>query len=202
VVGEIVSDVEHAYALGLWCADGYWWSSSIGISNINPELVLRFSGFLSRCLSSDRLRLRIYQVDGSESDPRVLELTSRISIRPACKMKHTAYHLYVNSRPLVRHFLSLEENLQQMPDEYVGAYFAGRFDGDGSWGETPRIAYSSRDEAQQDTRLLGRVRIEPVSVYEYKKANEFCIYFHKSTWTRFRDLIEPYSWKIHHQFTL
>jgi len=202
VAGDHVRNAEDAYALGLWCADGYWWSSSIGISNIDPELVLRFGRFLALSLSSDRLRLRVYQIPGCEPDQRVLGLTSRISVRAACKMKHTAYHLYVNSRPLVRHFFSLADNLQQIPDEYVGAYFAGRFDGDGSWGTTPRIAYSNREEAQLDTRLLSRVRIEKVSVLKYKKANEFCIYFHKSTWLRLRQLIEPYSWKISHQFTL
>ncbi len=197
-----VSDAEHAYAFGLWCADGYWWSSSIGLSNVDPQLVLRFAGFLSRSWPRERLCLRIYQVTGRDPDPRVLQLTSRISIRPACKMKQTAYHLYVNSRHLVRQFFSIRESLLQLPTEYVGAYLAGRFDGDGSFGTTPRIAYASREEAQQDTRMLSRVGIEETSVLEYKKANEFCIYIHKSAWQRFRDLIDPHSWKICHQFTL
>jgi hypothetical protein len=202
VADEFVSDAEHAYALGLWCADGYWWSSSIGISNIDPELVVRFSRFLTRRLSPDRLRLRIYQVIGCDPDPRVLQLTSRTSVRPAVKMKHTAYHLYVNSRPLLRHFLLAREKLDQLPVQYVGAYLAGRFDGDGSFGETPRIAYGRREEAQQDTRLLSRVGIEETSVLYYKKANEFCIYVHKSAWQRFEALLESYSWKIPHRFTL
>jgi hypothetical protein len=202
VVGEIVSDVEHAYALGLWCADGYWWSSSLGISNIDPELVLRFSRFLVRRFSRERLRLRIYQVIGHEPDPRVLQLTSHVSVRPACKMKHTAYHLYVNSRPLVRQFLADRENLDQLPVKYVGAYLAGRFDGDGCFGDTPRIAYTSREEAQQDTRLLGLAGIEETSVLYYKKANEFCIYIHKPAWQRFEALLRPYAWKVAHQFTL
>jgi hypothetical protein len=202
VAVEFVSDAEHAYALGLWCADGYWWSSSIGISNIDPELVVRFSRFLVRQLPPERLRLRVYHVIGCDPDPRVLRLTSRISVRPASKMKHTAYHLYVNSRPLVRHFLLARRTLHLLPDEYVGPYFAGRFDGDGSFGDTPRIAYGSRDEAQQDTRLLSRVGIVETSVLYYKKANEFCIYVHKSAWQRFESLLAPYAWKITQRFTL
>src|SRR5262249_27793320 len=149
-----------------------------------------------------RLRLRVYQVVGSEPDPRVLRLTSRISVRPASKMKHTAYHLYVNSRPFLRQFLANRADLCHLPVEYVGPYLAGRFDGDGSFGDTPRIAYSNREEAQQDTRLLGRAGIKEVSVLYYKKANEFCIYIHKPAWQRFKALLEPYAWKVTHPFTL
>lgn len=196
-----VRDVEHAYAFGLWCADGYWWSSSIGISNVEPELVIRFARFLARVLSPDRLRLRIYQVPGCDPDSRVLELTSKISVRPAHKMKHTAYHLYVNSRPLIRRFFADRENLHQLPVEYVGAYFAGRFDGDGSFGDTPRIAYTTEEEARTDATLLASVGIPETSVLFYKKANEFCIYIHRSAWARFEQLLER-SWKITRRFTL
>lgn len=107
VFDGFVRDAEHAYAIGLWCADGYWWSSSIGISNVEPELVIRFGSYLRTQFPRNRLRLRIYEVDGS--DDRVLALTDRISIRPPSKMKRTAYQLYVNSRPLVRAFFSLRE---------------------------------------------------------------------------------------------
>jgi hypothetical protein len=117
-------------------------------------------------------------------------------------MKHTAYHLYVNSRPLIRQFLASREKLHQLPVEYVGAYIAGRFDGDGCFGETPRIAYATHEEAQQDTRLLGLVGIKETSVLRYKKANEFCIYIHKPAWQRFTALLEPHACKVAHQFTL
>ena len=33
------SDEEGFYILGLWCADSYWWGSSIGLSNTNIDLI-------------------------------------------------------------------------------------------------------------------------------------------------------------------
>lgn len=197
-----VRDADHAYALGLWCADGYWWSSSVGISNVEPELVIRFARFLVTLLPPDRLRLRVYRVDGSEPDPKVMALTKSISIRPAFKMKRTAYHLYVNSRPLVRRFNSWRELLEEIPVQYLGSYFAGRFDGDGSFGTTPRIAYTTRGEAETDERLLTKAGVHRTSVLYYVKANEHCIYIHKASWERFRELIGPYSFKADRRFTL
>lgn len=197
-----VRDADHAYAIGLWCADGYWWSSSIGISNVEPELVIRFARYLVTVLPPERLRLRIYKVDGSEPDPQVVALTQSISIRPAFKMKRTAYHLYVNSRPLVRCFNKWRELLDDVPVEYLGSYFAGRFDGDGSFGTTPRIAYTSRDEAETDVRLLKKAGVHRTSVLYYAKANEYCIYIHKASLERFRQLIEPFSLKANRRFTL
>ncbi len=190
-----VRDATHAYALGLWCADGYWWSSSIGISNVEPELVIRFAGYLAEVLTRDRFRLRIYWVAGSRIDPRVTALTDRISICPAAKMKRTAYHFYVNSRPLLRSFLYLRNHLSEVPHKLLGAYFAGRFDGDGSFGETPRIAYTTQEEALTDAGLLERAGVTNMSVLHYARANEYCIYIHKTDWETFRDLLKEHSWK-------
>jgi hypothetical protein len=200
VFDGFVRDAEHAYALGLWCADGYWWSSSIGISSVEPELVVRFGNYLMTELPQDRLRLRIYEV--GEPDGRVLALTDKISRRPAFKMKRTAYHLYVNSRPLVRTFFSKRERLEEVPDGFLGPYFAGRFDGDGCWGDTPRIAYTSREEAVTDAKLLVRAGICRTSVLFYEKANEYCIYVQRPEWERFDRLIAPYSWKVNRRVTL
>ena len=190
-----VRDATHAYALGLWCADGYWWSSSIGITNVEPELVIRFAAYLAQVLSRDRFRLRIYWVAGSEIDPRLTALTDRISICPAAKMKRTAYHFYVNSRPLLRSFLYLRNHLDEVPHEFLGAYFAGRFDGDGSFGETPRIAYTTQEEARTDAVLLNRAGVTHISVLHYARANEYCIYIRKTDWGRFRELLRNHSWK-------
>ena len=198
----LVRDADHAYVLGLWCADGYWWSSSIGLSNIEPELIVRFAHYLSRVLSPDRVRLRIYEVEGDAPSEKVLGLTEKVSIRPASKMKRTAYHLYVNSRPLVRSFFAMKRRLVEVPDEYLGPYFAGRFDGDGCWGSTPRIAYTGRDEAETDRTLLKRVQIEQTSVLFYKSACEYCIYIQRPEWKRFETLIGSYSWKANRRFTL
>ena len=202
VFDGFVKDAEHAYALGLWCADGYWWSSSIGISNVEPELVVRFASHLSGELSPDRLRLRVYRVEGVEPDPRVLELTKRVTVCPAFKMKRTAYHLYVNSHPLTRRFFLDRERLLEMPTGYLGAYFAGRFDGDGSWGTTPRIAYTTEAEAHVDSSLLARAEVVNTSVLFYKKANEYCIYIQRPDWERFEDLLRTRSWKVNRRITL
>ena len=102
-----VKDADDAYALGLWCADSYWWSSSIGLSNVESELILRFGIYLAKILDPDRVRLRIYEVPGNGIDDRVRRLTERVSVRPSHKMKRTAYHVYVNSRPLVRLFFEV-----------------------------------------------------------------------------------------------
>ena len=47
-------------------------------------------------------------------------------------MKRIAYHVYVNSRPLVRRFFRERSRLAQIDNRFVGAYIAGRFDGDGT----------------------------------------------------------------------
>jgi hypothetical protein len=194
----VLHDAGEAYALGLWCADSYWWSSSIGISNVQPELVIRFARFLCTVLPPERLRLRVYEVPGDSPDARVLELTSSVSIRPPVKMKRTAYHLYVNSRPLVRSFFVARERVGEIPVDLIAPYLAGRFDGDGSIGDTPRIAYTTQAEAETDCRLLEALDVRRTSVLYYVKANEYCVYIHKADYARFERLIAPWSWKVAH----
>lgn len=190
-----VYDADDAYALGLWCADSYWWSSSIGLSNVEPELILRFGHYLSKTLGPDRIRLRIYEVPGNGIDERVLRLTERVSVRPPFKMKRTAYHVYVNCRPLVRRFFEGRRRLSELDSQWVGPYIAGRFDGDGSFGTRVRIAYTTEEEARLDSQLLRAAGIENTSVLYYSKANEFCVYIHGSDVKLFISLIRPYSWK-------
>lgn len=194
----LVRDADEAYALGLWCADSYWWSSSIGLSNVEPELVLRFAAFLTGAVGADRLRLRIYQVDGSAIDQRVLELTDRVTICRPYKMKRTAYQIYVNSRPLLRKFVDLRERLGSLSVEMIGPYVAGRFDGDGSLGSRVRIAYTTQAEAEVDQRLLAQAGIDKTSVLYYSSSNDFCVYFHKAGEVTLKLLLAPYSWKFRH----
>lgn len=85
---------------------------------------------------------------------------------------------------------------------YLGPYFAGRFDGDGCWGDTPRIAYTSREEAATDQKLLVRAGIRETSVLFYKRANEYCIYIQRPEWESFEQLIETDSWKVNRRNTL
>ncbi|MGZ4212431.1 MAG: hypothetical protein ACXVQV_04285 [Actinomycetota bacterium] len=195
-----VRDTTDAYALGLWCADSYWWSSSIGLSNVEPELVIRFGRYLGSILSPERVRVRVYQVEGQAPDERVLDLArSRISIRPSFKMKRTAYHVYVNSRPLVRSFFDARRSVADMPEPMVAPYLAGRFDGDGAFG-TPRvpgirIAYTTHEEASVDQLLLSRIGVEKTSLLHYARVNEWCVYIKKPDVSLFEERIERYSWK-------
>jgi hypothetical protein len=196
-----VRDVVTAYAFGLWCADGYWWSSSIGVSNVEPVLVTRFASALRCHLPPERLRLRIYLVPGDPPSPSVLELTENISVCRASKMARTAYHLYVNSRPLLRMARRDRDQLERLPEKYLGPYFAGRFDGDGCLGSTPRLSYTTRDEADVDRDLLDRAGICSTSVLYYRKANEYCIYIQQASWEQFERLIEPFSYKVTRRVT-
>lgn len=116
-------------------------------------------------------------------------------------MRQTAYQLYVNSRPLLRGFENARRGLEALPDEYIGPYVAGRFDGDGSWGSTPRIVYRTEAEATIDQILLDRLSIR-TSVLHYRKANEYCIYIHKRGWRSFVDAVKASSWKINRRLTL
>ena len=183
------------YVLGLWCADGYWWSSSVGLSNVDGPLILRFGTYLTATLGRDRLRLRVY-LQPREHIPQTLSaLTDRISICRPYKMERTAYHVYVNSRPLLRAFRRARSELITLTTSDIGPYMAGRFDGDGSWGSTPRIVYSRSDEAETDQCLLDRAGISHTSVLYYSKANEYSLYIHKRDWTGFSELIGPFAWK-------
>jgi intein/homing endonuclease len=190
--------IEASYALGLWCADGYRWSSSIGLSNTNVDLILRFAGYLAGVVGAGRLKLRAYEVEGCPVDERLLELTAgNVSRCRPFKMKRTAYHLYVNSRPLLRLFEERRRCVADLPRERVGPYLAGRFDGDGTLG-TPRvpgirIVYSTRSEAEVDAQLAARVGVEEVSIYRYRRASEWCLYFRSAQSEIVKSLIAGFS---------
>lgn len=92
----------HAYFLGLWCADGYHRTSSIGLSNISEELILKFSNFLTKLLNKERLRLRVYHHGKINPDLSLPINIKRVSHLISHKSRHTAYHIYVNCRQLLR----------------------------------------------------------------------------------------------------
>jgi len=43
---NFLTNERDSYILGLWCVDGYWWSSSIGLSNKDKKLIKKFRLFL------------------------------------------------------------------------------------------------------------------------------------------------------------
>jgi hypothetical protein len=190
---------EDCYAFGLWCADGYHRSSSIGITNIDIRLVEKFRGFLLKEFPEQRLRLRMYHPKSNEPDISLFWHLSRTIVSyPMRKSAHIAMQLYVNSRPLLRLIQMSRKNVGLMDDrEQIAAYFAGRFDGDGSVsadGKTYcRIAYSTAEEAEIDQRLLAKIGYENTSVYHYRHAQEYCLYVSKNIARSFIGTISRYA---------
>lgn len=161
---------EDAYILGLWCADNYWWSSSIGLSNTDALLIEKFRKFFKKHF-------------------------------PAERIKENRNHIFVNSRPLLREFISARKKLNGFKNKQsIAAYFAGRFDGDGSIDKDLRkdcrIVYSNEQEAELDRRILRRIKIDNAKIYCYKKAKTFCLYISRYQAEEFLKNILPYSVKL------
>lgn len=179
---NIPKSTGNAYIVGLWCADGYHRTSSIGLSNTDPDLIGRFNEFLLRIFPKERIRLRVYYPDTR-------------------KRRTTAYHLYVNCRPLLREF----KRWKTSPSEFVTPettwpYLAGRFDGDGSVGKDfhrdCRIVYSNLAEAEQDAEFLRKVDFYRNKVYFYRGARTFCLYISRLETESFLSAIYPYSVRL------
>ena len=94
------SNKKDAYILGLWCADGYWWSSSIGLSNTDPDLIETFRKFLKRLFQVNRVKFNRHHIF----------VNSRPLLREFTTAKNRLDDL--KSSKIIR------------------AYLAGRFDGD------------------------------------------------------------------------
>lgn len=164
------SSEEDAYILGLWCADSYWWSSSIGLSNADEDLILKFKKYLLKFFLEERI-------------------------------KYNRHHLFVNSRPLLREFITGRNNLEKMKKkDMIKAYFAGRFDGDGSvdknFRNDCRIVYGKNKEVELDQKLLGKININQTRIYYYKKARTFVLYVSRYQANAFLKNIYPYSVKL------
>ena len=190
----LITDSEAAYIFGLWCADGYFWSSSIGITNVNRTLVNRFAQYLGKHLPSERIKLRVYHPRGKP--PRV----GTVATYPMRLARQVAYQLYVNSRPLLRMFQQAETQVATLPTQHIMAYFAGRFDGDGSVDKDLRsdlrITYSNRAEAETDQSLLAKLDRYGTRVYHYRGARTYILYVRRASAERFLHDIAPYSVKV------
>lgn len=195
----MLEDNEDAYIIGLWCADGYHRTSSFGLSNINLNLIQRFVKYLLRNFPKDRLRLRVYiPVHHSGALPSNLgKICNKISYLKVRKARHISYHIYVNSRPLLRRFREFKINLEKICNDKIIPYFAGRFDGDGSIGRDfrrdMRIVYSNIDEATRDKNLLSKVRDYKTRIYYYKNARTYCLYVSRYDAKSFLQDIRPFS---------
>lgn len=197
------SDEQDAYILGLLCAEKYSWSSSIGLSNTDPDLLEKFASFSRKLFPVERLKLRIYyptKVDW-KIDKKILNLVSGVIKRPNKKAKKVGYHLYVNSRPLLREFIAAASRLSDLKDtKIIQAYFAGRFDGDGSIDKNLRndcrIVYTRESEAKIDKRLIKRIGVNNTKIYYYRTSNTFCLYISRYEVNKFLESILPYSLKL------
>ena len=199
---------QHCHAFGLWCADGYHRSSSIGISNVDVRLVRKFRAFLCAALPVERLRLRIYHPRHVTPDLTLFsELAERIVLYPMRKCRQSAMQLYVNCRPLLRLMRYSRDRVSEMSDrEQILTYFAGRFDGDGSVnldGKTYcRIMYTTREEAEVDQSLLNKIGYSKTSVYYYRTSNAFVVYISKTIAKEFIQDISRYAVSTPNMHTL
>lgn len=203
----MLTNKEDAYILGLWCADGYHRSSSIGLSNTDVSLIRRFSEHLLKKFPRERLRLRIYipaSIEKSNVDN--IGIADKISHCFVRKAKHVSYHLYVNSRPLLREFRESRRNLANIESEFVIPYIAGRFDGDGSVGKDIkrdfRITYASKPEAEIDKSLLEKVCPYQIKIYRYRKAKTFVLYCSRIDSSKLAKDLFLYSIKLQRLFDL
>src|SRR3989344_7971745 len=167
---NFLSNEKDAFILGLWCADCYWWSSSIGLSNTDNDLIDVFRQFFKRFFAEERI-------------------------------KFNRNHIFVNSRPLLREFRNAENNLEKLKKpEIISAYFAGRFDGDGSVDKNMRsdgrIEYSNKKKAELDQKLLFKIGIKNTKVYYYQSAMTHCLYISRYEAKKFLDKISKYSIKL------
>ena len=164
------TSAEDFYILGLWLADGYWRSSSIGLTSVNPKLIDRFVKFLLRVKPEYQIKKRVYQPDEKS------------------KRKQIAVQVYINNRALTRLFMSTKTGDIHIPIKYKSAYLAGRIDGDGHIDTKHRsgirIAYGSKEDALRDQLMFGKTN---VNLYQYTAARTYVLYLRKY----YRDKILP-----------
>lgn len=170
---------EDFYILGLWLADGYWWSSSIGLSSIDLRLIGKFESFLRDNFPDCSIKHKIYQPDGRQ------------------KRKHIAHQLYINNRAFVRSLLPFKVKSFTIPDKFLPAYLAGRIDGDGSIDKGSRlrvrIAYGNQADAERDGVFFGKAN---VSLYHYESAGTWVLYLRKNFWNKVLPQVQKYSVKL------
>lgn len=191
-LSSLLINPEDTYILGLWDADKYLRTSSVGLSNTDPILISRFARFLLSRFSTDRIRLRIYGDCEKNFLPEIKK-----SFLSSFSNKKVAFHLYVNSRSLVREFIWALNNRHTMIKENLLPYIAGRFDGDGSISKGIRryfrISYGSLEDAEKDLSLLSNYKVK---MYYYKQAHTYCLYFSEKNLDPLLMGLKSYSTKL------
>lgn len=190
----------HAYVLGLWCADGYHRTSSIGLSNVNKTLIKSFTSFLSTLFPMSRIKLKIYL------NPTITLENPNFGIRDikqlySAKARQPAYQVYVNSRPLLAEFKLAKSSIKNFSSNNTTyAYLAGRFDGDGTVGKDLRrdlrISYTTKNEAEADKKLLEKLGFSHCKVYYYRTSVAYVLYISRLEAKKFIENIMPYSLRL------
>ncbi|MBI3397440.1 hypothetical protein HY045_03110 [Candidatus Woesebacteria bacterium] len=181
---DFIKSAEDYYCLGLWLADGYWWSSSFGLTSTNEILLSRFSKFLTKLCPDRPIRVRIDEPNKGNYKGNLINK-----------------HIFVYSRPLTKAFLGLKQNVKlDIPKKYIFPYIAGRIDGDGhvdkKYRTGIRIAYSTKEDAARDLEILYKLHDSPASLYRYHKANTWVLYFRKAFLKNILYKIARYSYKL------
>lgn len=171
------------YILGLWLADNYWRSGSVGLSSTSPILLERFSKFLKKVCPERPIKEYVYYP------------------QEGTKRRHISRNIFVNSRPLTRAFMEYKHKKKLViPQKSLPAYFAGRIDGDGhvdrKYRTGIRIVYSDREDASRDLRLLKLLNRNPASLYFYKGANTWVLYFRKEFLKKIQPKIAKFALKL------
>jgi intein/homing endonuclease len=190
------------YILGLWGADGYHRTSSIGLTAIYSELIKRFYSFLRETFPLEKLRLRVYTNNGEPIPiPSAMNwYQGKVTFAKGTKLSSQAWQLYVNSRPLLRHFRNRLKKRLSLPKSSIIPYIAGRFDGDGSVAKNLkndfRITYCNRHEAEIDQQLLNQFGFKHINIYQYQKAGTHVIYVSTQESLPLGNRLRPYSAKL------
>lgn len=171
------------YILGLWLADNYWRSGSVGLSSTNPLLLERFRQFLRKVCPTHPIKEVVYYPEEGK------------------KRKLISKNVYVNCRPLTRDFMEYKHKKElSISKKFLPAYFAGRIDGDGhvdrKYRTGIRIVYSDREDASRDLRLLKLLNDNPASLYFYKGANTWVLYFRKEFLKKIQPKIAKFALKL------
>lgn len=180
---SLFKTAEDYYCLGLWLADGYWWTSSVGLSSTNNVLIARFKTFLKKVCSTHPIKERVYK----PSD--------------RYKGRLIAKHIYVNSRSLKREFMEIKhKDKLAIPLKFMPSYLAGRIDGDGHVDKKHRtgirIVYTDKKDAVRDLGLLKKLKDNPASLYHYIQANTWVLYFRKSFLKYIQPKIAKFAYKL------
>lgn len=191
---------ETSYISGLWCADGYHRTSSIGITNTDIDLVGKFLEFFKELFPEERIKLKIYLPIHSYPKTQVFSEVEA-SYLYSVKARHPAYQLYVNNRSLLRKFQGFKSNPKEfITRDLISPHMTGRFDGDGSIGKDfyrdCRIVYSSFEEAKNDLQLMRQVGFQKVKIYNYQSARTFCLYVSRLESNKLLSLIYPFSVRL------